>query len=93
MTPLDYPVWLRATHFFNLPLLTPAGRRGLEILSAHPKLYWNDVCRPGSELIGFTKRKQPLTINPIPRQIRPDHEYYSPEAGRQMPSRRTPCGS
>lgn len=59
MAPLDYPVWLRATHFFNLLLLSLAVRSGLEILSAHPKLYWNDDCRPGSEWIRFTTRKQP----------------------------------
>lgn len=59
MTPLDYPIWLRATHFFNLLLLTLAMRSGLEILSAHPKLYWNDDCRPGSEWITFTRKKQP----------------------------------
>jgi hypothetical protein len=34
--PLDYPLWLRATHFFNFLLLSLLVRSGLEILSAHP---------------------------------------------------------
>jgi hypothetical protein len=38
--PLDYPLWLRATHFFNFLFLSPLVRSGLEILSAHPRLYW-----------------------------------------------------
>jgi len=37
MTALDYPLWLRATHLV---------RSGIEILSAHPQLYWNDDCKP-----------------------------------------------
>lgn len=34
-------------------------RSGLEILSAHPKLYWRDDCRPGSEWLRFTRKKMP----------------------------------
>lgn len=59
MTPLAYPLWLRATHFFNLLFLTLLARSGLEILSTHAKLYFNDDCRPGSEWLSFTKKKQP----------------------------------
>jgi DMSO/TMAO reductase YedYZ molybdopterin-dependent catalytic subunit/thiosulfate reductase cytochrome b subunit len=46
---LDFPFWLRAAHYANLLFLTLLIRSGLEIFSAHPKLYWNDDCRPGSE--------------------------------------------
>ena len=57
--PIDYPLWLRATHFFNFLFLSLLIRSGLEILSAHPRLYWNDHCVPGSEWLKFTKKKTP----------------------------------
>jgi DMSO/TMAO reductase YedYZ molybdopterin-dependent catalytic subunit/thiosulfate reductase cytochrome b subunit len=56
---LDYPLWLRATHFLNLLFLSLLVRSGFEILSAHPKLYWNDNCTPGSEWLRFTRKRQP----------------------------------
>src|SRR5579859_7899217 len=56
---LDYPLWLRAAHFFNFLLLSLLVRSGLEILSAHPRLYWNDHCTPGSEWLKFTKKQRP----------------------------------
>ena len=59
MMPLDYPLWLRAAHFFNFLLLSLLIRSGLEILSAHPRLYWNDHCTPGSEWLKFTKKQRP----------------------------------
>src|SRR5579883_746207 len=57
--PLDYPLWLRATHFFNFLFLSLLVRSGLEVLSAHPRLYWNDHCTPGSEWLKFTKKRRP----------------------------------
>src|ERR1700683_4230470 len=57
--PLDYPLWLRAAHFFNFLFLSLLIRSGLEILSAHPRLYWNDHCTPGSEWLKFTKKTRP----------------------------------
>ncbi|HET6933730.1 MAG TPA: molybdopterin-dependent oxidoreductase [Candidatus Angelobacter sp.] len=55
MHPLDFPLWLRALHFCNLLFITLLIRSGLEILAAHPKLYWNDNCVPGTEWIRFDK--------------------------------------
>jgi methionine sulfoxide reductase catalytic subunit len=55
---LDYPLWLRAAHFFNFLLLSLLVRSGLEILSAHPRLYWNGRCTPRSEWIKFTRKQQ-----------------------------------
>jgi methionine sulfoxide reductase catalytic subunit len=55
---LDYPLWLRAAHFFNFLLLSLLVRSGLEILSAHPRLYWKDHCTPGSEWLRLTKKKR-----------------------------------
>jgi DMSO/TMAO reductase YedYZ molybdopterin-dependent catalytic subunit/thiosulfate reductase cytochrome b subunit len=59
MTILDFPIWLRATHFLNLLFISLLVRSGIEILSAHPKLYWNDDCMPGSEWLRFTRKQQP----------------------------------
>ena len=56
---LAFPLWLRATHFLNLLFITLLMRSGLEILSAHPKLYWNDGCTPRTEWLKFTRRKMP----------------------------------
>ena len=56
---LDFPLWLRAAHFFNFLFLSLLVRSGLEILSAHPRLYWNDHCTPGSEWLKFTKKQRP----------------------------------
>ena len=56
---LDYPAWVRITHFLNFLFLTLLLRSGLEILSAHPKLYWNDHCPPGGEWLSFDRRPYP----------------------------------
>ncbi len=68
MRPLDFPLWLRALHFCNLLFVTLLIRSGLEILSAHPKLYWNDNCTPGTEWLSFG-RKIPLNrrLAPTPQ--------------------------
>jgi len=34
-------------------------RSGIEILGAHPRLYWNDGCTPRTEWLKFTRRKVP----------------------------------
>lgn len=53
----DFPFWLRFAHFINLIFIILLIRSGIEILSALPKLYWNDNARPGTEWIKFTKKK------------------------------------
>jgi thiosulfate reductase cytochrome b subunit len=55
----DFPFWLRATHFLNLLFVSLLVRSGLEILSAHPKLYWNEGCTPGSEWLRLTRKRLP----------------------------------
>jgi DMSO/TMAO reductase YedYZ molybdopterin-dependent catalytic subunit/thiosulfate reductase cytochrome b subunit len=52
-------LWLRATHYLNILFMSFMIRSGIEILSAHPKLYWNDDCTPGSEWLSFTRKKLP----------------------------------
>lgn len=56
---IDFPFWLRFAHFINLIFITLLIRSGIEILSALPKLYFNDDAKPGSEWIKFTKKKMP----------------------------------
>jgi len=57
---LGFPVWLRVAHILNILFLTLLIRSGLEILSSHPRFYWNDACRPGSEWLKLT-RKSPAS--------------------------------
>lgn len=59
MTTLDYPVWLRVDHWLNVLFLTLLIRSGIEILATHPKLYWHDDSRPGSEWARFTRKVMP----------------------------------
>ncbi|MGI8553935.1 MAG: molybdopterin-dependent oxidoreductase [Dehalococcoidia bacterium] len=55
---LGFPAWLRATHILNVLFLTLLMRSGIEILSSHPRFYWNDACRPGSEWLKFTRKSR-----------------------------------
>lgn len=55
----DFPFWLRFGHFINVVFITILIRSGIEILSALPKLYWNDDARPGTEWLRLTKKKIP----------------------------------
>src|SRR5579871_2493655 len=59
MPAFGFPVWIRATHILNVLFLSLLIRSGIEILSAHPKLYWHDDCRPGSEWLSFTRKRMP----------------------------------
>jgi sulfoxide reductase catalytic subunit YedY len=56
---IDFPSWLRFAHFINLIFITLLIRSGIEILSALPKLYFNDDATPDSEWIKFTRKKMP----------------------------------
>lgn len=52
-----FPGLVRITHLLNILFLSLLARSGLEILSAHPELYWNRHCRPGSEWLRFTNKR------------------------------------
>ncbi|MHB1908955.1 MAG: molybdopterin-dependent oxidoreductase [Nitrososphaerales archaeon] len=54
-----FPTWLIVSHFINVIFITLLIRSGIEILSAHPKLYTNDDAVDGKEWIKFTKKKMP----------------------------------
>lgn len=55
----DFPIWIRITHYINLLFMFLLMRAGLQILMAHPRLYWNASCKPGSEWLKFTKATVP----------------------------------
>jgi thiosulfate reductase cytochrome b subunit len=52
--------WIGISHYLNLLLVGFMVRSGLEILSAHPKLYWRDDCQPGSEWLRLSRKKMPV---------------------------------
>jgi methionine sulfoxide reductase catalytic subunit len=56
---LEFSTAVRVTHFFNFLFLSLLVRSGIEILAAHPKLYWRDHCSPGDEWIRFTRKRMP----------------------------------
>lgn len=55
----SFPLWIIITHFLNIIFITFLMRSGLQILSDHPRLYWNDHCSPGTEWLRFTKKSVP----------------------------------
>ena len=54
---LDFPAWLRITHFINFLMIGLLIRSGWEVIASHPRFYWNNHCTPGSEWLKFTKDK------------------------------------
>lgn len=59
LTTLGFPLWLRLSHYINLLFMGLLIRSGIEVLGAHPRLYWNDGCAPRTEWIKFTKKDVP----------------------------------
>lgn len=59
MTQLDFPLWLRIEHWLNVLFVTLLIRSGIEILATHPKLYWRNDSRPGTEWARFTRKRMP----------------------------------
>jgi DMSO/TMAO reductase YedYZ molybdopterin-dependent catalytic subunit/thiosulfate reductase cytochrome b subunit len=53
---LDFPLWLRATHWINVLFLGLLIRAGIQILGAYPRLYWEDGSTPGKEWLKFTRK-------------------------------------
>lgn len=54
-----FPLWMQVTHWINAVLMIFLIRSGIQILSDHPKLYWNDDSINGSEWIKFGKKVMP----------------------------------
>ena len=74
---LEFPAWLRLSHFLNLLFIGLLIRSGIEILASHPRLYWNDGCIPESEWLKFTKKKVP-TDKDVIYTAREDEVSVSP---------------
>jgi NADH dehydrogenase len=43
---LGFPLWLRLSHYINLLFIGLVIRSGIQILGAHPRLYWSNGCTP-----------------------------------------------
>jgi DMSO/TMAO reductase YedYZ molybdopterin-dependent catalytic subunit/thiosulfate reductase cytochrome b subunit len=54
--PSFFPLWVIVTHFLNIFFLLLLARSGLEVLAAHPKLYWSDDCPPNRAWARFSKK-------------------------------------
>ena len=50
-----FPMWVVITHFLNLFFMLLLFRSGFEVLSAFPKLYWNDDSSPGREWLRLSR--------------------------------------
>ncbi len=72
---LGFPLWVRLTHLFNILFVSLLIRSGIEILGAHPMLYWRDDCAPGSEWVRFTRKRMPSSE---PWTAEDEKQPYSP---------------
>ena len=43
---LGFPWWANLAHYINLLFIGLVIRSGIQILAAHPRLYWNDSSNP-----------------------------------------------
>ncbi len=57
--PSGFPLWLRISHWVNFFFLILIIRSGISILMDHPRLYWNNSCKPESNWIRFTPLNKP----------------------------------
>ncbi len=80
-----FPIWVIVTHFLNIFFLLLLARSGIEVLAAHPKLYWSDDCPPGRAWARFSKK----VYTPDSRRLWTSHdeeESWSPVLA--LPGRR-----
>jgi hypothetical protein len=56
---LGFPLWEVLTHYINLLFIGLLIRSGLQIVGAHPRLYWNDGCDPKSTWFNLVMKKVP----------------------------------
>jgi DMSO/TMAO reductase YedYZ molybdopterin-dependent catalytic subunit/thiosulfate reductase cytochrome b subunit len=52
-----FPLWLRIAHFINIFCLIILARSGIQILFDHPRLYWKDNSKPGTQWARFSRKK------------------------------------
>jgi len=77
-SPHGFPAWIRLSHWVNFFFLFLIIRSGLSILADHPRLYWNNGCKPRSEWIRFTPAKVPVDRLYTAKD---DARYISPVLG------------
>ncbi len=77
-SPLGFPVWITLSHWVNFFFLMLIIRSGLSILVDHPRLYWNNSCKPNSSWIRFTPVKIPVDKAYTAKE---DARYLNPIAG------------
>lgn len=82
---LEFPAWLRVSHFLNILFIGLLVRSGFEILASHPRLYFSDGCTPGSEWLKFTRKQMP-TGKDVIYTAREDEVSISPWVG--LPGRK-----
>ena len=73
-----FPIWLNLSHWVNFFFLVLIIRSGLSILADHPRLYWNNSCKPETAWIRFTPLKIPKDKFWTAKE---DARYISPVAG------------
>ena len=73
-----FPIWLNLSHWVNFFFLVLIIRSGLSILVDHPRLYWNNSCKPETAWIRFTPLKIPKDKFWTAKE---DARYISPVAG------------
>ena len=56
---LGFPLWLRVEHYINLLFIGLLIRSGIQILAAHPRLYWREGSNPARQWLKFTTTKVP----------------------------------
>ena len=76
--PSGFPIWISLSHWVNFFFLMLIIRSGLSILFDHPRLYWNNSCKPNSSWIHFTPVKIPLDR---PYTAKEDARYLNPTLG------------
>ncbi|MEO8415893.1 MAG: hypothetical protein ABI472_19690, partial [Ginsengibacter sp.] len=76
--PSGFPVWITLSHWVNFFFLMLIIRSGLSILADHPRLYWNNSCKPAFSWIRFTPVKIPTDKTYTAKE---DARYLNPIAG------------
>ncbi|QEC69147.1 molybdopterin-dependent oxidoreductase [Panacibacter ginsenosidivorans] len=76
--PNGFPIWVNLSHWVNFFFLVLIIRSGLSILVDHPRLYWNNGCKPGTDWIRFTPLKKPKDKSWTAKE---DARYISPVLG------------
>jgi DMSO/TMAO reductase YedYZ molybdopterin-dependent catalytic subunit/thiosulfate reductase cytochrome b subunit len=56
---LNFPIWIRITHYINLLFIGLLIRSGIQIAGAHPRLYWNDGSNPKKAWLNLVRKKVP----------------------------------